>query len=216
MKKIILLFAILMLTGCSVNYTLTVREEDMTEKININIPMSETSAEIFYGQVDAFNSSYKIKTSTEGYNYIANLNRTFDYTDYVNSTFLSKCYDEVNITKKDSNITIKTSKYFHCIFMEDGLKTEKATVNIKTSLKVKESNADKVNDNVYTWFIDESNYTNKQIYLYISNSLIEVSDSTKNKVTNSLELISVMLIFIIPITILLLIIKVKTKGKNKI
>ena len=205
-----------MLSGCSVNYTLTINENEMTENVNVNLPMSESSEEIFYNQVDGFNDSYDIKTSTEGYNYIANFNRTLDYNDYTNSTFISMCYEDVNITNDDSGITIQTSDKFNCIIMDDGFKADKVSINIKTNQKVKDNNADKVNGDTYTWIINESNYTNKNIYLHINNSLIEVSDSVKNQTKGSIELISVILIFLVPIIILLIITLFKAKGKNKI
>lgn len=216
MKKIIMLLVVIMLTGCTVNYNVTIDKDNITENVKISVPMNEVDENTFSEQVSGFNSSYNIKTNVEDDNYIANLNRNFDFTNYNNSTFMNKCYDEVNITNTDSDITIKTSNTFHCIKMEDDFETQKVTVNIKTKLKVKDNNADEINGNTYTWIIDENNYADKQIYMQINKSLINVSDTVKKNTLSSLELIAVILIFVIPIIILAVVIWFKAKGKNEI
>ena len=100
--------------------------------------------------------------------------------------------------------------------MEDDFETQKVTVNIKTKLKVKDNNADEINGGTYTWIIDENNYADKQIYMQINKSLINVSDTVKKNTLSSLELITVILIFVIPIIILAVVIWFKAKGKNEI
>ncbi len=216
MKKLIMLFVIIMLTGCTINYNITINEDDIKENVKIIVPMIETDEDTFGEQINNFTNGYNIKTSTENDNYIATLNKTYDFTNYNNSTFMNKCYDEVTINNTNSDITIKTSEAFHCIEMEDDFEAQQVTINIKTKLKVKDNNADKVNGNTYTWIINEKNYTNKQIYMQINKEQINVSDTIKQNTSNSLELIAAILIFLVPVIILALVIWFKSKGKNEI
>lgn len=58
MKKIIMLFVVIMLTGCTVNYNVTIDKDNITENVKISVPMNEVEENTFSEQVSGFNSSY--------------------------------------------------------------------------------------------------------------------------------------------------------------
>ena len=62
-------------------------------------------------------------------------------------------------------ITLKTSKEFTC--MKDIEELVKVTIAIESNHKLKETNADKVKNNTYYWYIDKDNYENKPISLVL-------------------------------------------------
>ena len=74
-------------------------------------------------------------------------------------TAVAHCGGEM-IDKRIPQMTIEA-------LYREGSKPEDIIVNVRTNLTVLESNADKVNGNVYTWNINDQNYTNKPIYIKI-------------------------------------------------
>ena len=115
--------------------------------------------------------------------------------------------------------------------MDDGFYMDSVTITIKTDLTVLNSNADNVNDNTYTWIINENNYQNKPIILSIekpetNNNQENVISAENNTNDNHLAdsvvndspygLYVVLIVVIVLIIITVLFIKHKTNKANKI
>lgn len=182
-KRIILLIMILLLnTGCTSEYNLTIDNNVYQEKVNINgITSDELSNLNRDWQIpidkDEYNNisgdpSSEIKITGDTYSYnVSGNNLTFNY-DFTrstlnNSTAISICYDKATITNYEDSIVISTSSKVTCFNKYPYLTSIK--VNITTDKSVTSHNADSVNGNTYTWNINKGNSTDKSINMIINN-----------------------------------------------
>lgn len=182
-KRIILLIMILLLTtGCTSEYNLTIDNNVYQEKVNINgITSDELSNLNRDWQIpidkDEYNNisgdpSSEIKITGDTYSYnVSGNNLTFNY-DFTrstlnNSTAISICYDKATITNYEDSIVISTSSKVTCFNKYPYLTSIK--VNITTDKSVTSHNADSVNGNTYIWNINKGNSTNKSINMIINN-----------------------------------------------
>lgn len=161
-RNIILLLAITLLTGCTVNYNIefegnqiietisgTISKEEVEERDNgkgVNIYRS-----LLYDNQKVFenkNDLYTKEVTTEGN--IIHYNFTYKYLkDYQNSRIIQNCFSNPTIIETEEAYDIKLTGKFTC------LKGEKVTINLKSDYAIIENNANEVNDNVYTWIIDK-------------------------------------------------------------
>lgn len=219
--KILLLFC-LFLTGCSVTYNLTIDDNTFEENVVFAFSKSTTSySELsFYlndkipiGLSDDNKKFYnsEIKDVGDVYNLIYNFNHEEKFIE--NSYFVNNCYPNVSIINNNEIISISSGKGFNCFIGDDGLKADSVKINIKTDLKVLENNADEVNDNVYTWNINYTNYSSKEIILKLENSDKNTLENFKNNNGFLLTLV-VIVIFIIVVSIIIYLIVWYKKRKN--
>ena len=190
-KRILILITILLLTtGCTCEYNLTIKENTYKEEIIIT---GETKEEI-----SNFNNKWQIPISKEEYNKISlesdtngeytgeiynynlsNNRLTFKYdfskNQYINSTAVSNCYDMLTITNSNNRTIISTSSNTKCFENHPPLNNIK--INIKVDKPVISNNADRINGNTYTWNIDKSNANEKSINLIIDN---QTNDNENN------------------------------------
>ena len=168
MKKrviILLILVIFFVSGCSVNYNLSINE-DLSVNENITASEGSNSLKTKTGQDPkvAANSLYELY-KIEGINYnisttsddsitTSNVSTSFNSLEEYEDYFKSDIIKEVNITKKNSYITLE--------YKQDVALTEYASrsliydsieVNIEVPFKVTEHNADAVKGNTYTWNI---------------------------------------------------------------
>ncbi len=239
MKKLFLvIFFIFMATGCSANYDLIINENSIEENVSITIPKSVTDKATFQESIshprvvyyDA-GTYYNMNQNEDNSNYYVNYSYSHDINNYKDSSFLRTCYNSSGINITDNKIDISTSNEFKCINMDDGFYMDSVTITIKTDLTVLNSNADNVNDNTYTWIINENNYQNKPIILSIekpetNNNQENVISAENNTNDNHLAdsvvndspygLYVVLIVVIVLIIITVLFIKHKTNKANKI
>lgn len=200
-KRILMLIPILLLTtGCTCEYNLTIEENTYIEQITI---IGSTSDEI-----SSFNNQWQIpidkeeynnitlETDSNGeftgeiYNYNLSSNKlTFDYnfnqSQYIKSTAVSNCYDMLNITNSNNRIVISTSSNAKCFENHPPLTNIK--INIKVDKKVISNNADGINGNTYTWNINKSNAEDKSINLILEN---QSSDNSNNNNENNNQILT--------------------------
>lgn len=167
-KKIILLILVMLLfSGCSVNYDLYVNSDlTVNEKVTAyegadslktkTGQEAKAAANTFYDlyKIDGVNYSF---STVENNGLVTSITTTSfksleDYEEY----FKSDIVKEVNITKKDSNITIE---YKQNVPLNDyssrSLIYDDITVNLNIPFKVTKHNADSVKGNTYTWNINK-------------------------------------------------------------
>ena len=182
-KRIVLLLIILLITtGCTCRYNLTITNNVYKESISIT---AENSTEITNlnqkWQIPVDKEEYDVGTDpstktipvTNTYNYNfsgSNLKLNYDFTKntYVNSTAVFNCYKTLNIENYASSIIISTSKSATCFEKYPTLTKLVVTVNVDK--KVTSHNADSVSGSTYTWNINRDNYTNKAINLVLENN----------------------------------------------
>ena len=216
--KIALLVVILLsLTGCSFEYNIKINTNTITEK-NI-VYMSNASKDNIKQEVENLVSSYTGPTNSLGMysQSITEKNNTFSMSykktydtlnDYNNSLSFSTCYDNYKLLKEKEKIVLSTSKEFNCFSKYKEL--DSVTININSELEVISSNADEVNNNVYTWNINKSNANNKSINIVLKPNTEKVEHKKEFGVA-----LLILLVFII-FGLIVLLIRLKGKRKNKI
>ena len=141
------------------------------------------------------------------YGIVYNSNYTLD--EYNSSISFNDCFDHSKITLTNDEIEIATSTGFKCFETYEEL--EEVTVKVKTDYEVIDSNADKIEKDVYTWNITRENADNVQLNIRV-NSENRIKNSNDNKLQTIIFFVGILII----IALILLIIKVRGQRKNKI
>ena len=194
-KKIcLLLFILLLTTGCSCQYNLKIDGNVYKEAIYITGSNSE--------EIDNLNQKWQIPINKENYyigdkdtNY-SSFDSVYDYKlnnntlkfshdfnrdEFTNSTAVSICYKTITITNYEGNIIISTSNIAECFNSYPSLSN--LLINITVDKSVSNNNADSVNGNTYTWKLNRDNYKNKSVNLIYENkkdNKESTPDNTKN------------------------------------
>lgn len=219
-KILVLICGMFLLSGCSVEYNLTINKNTMEEDINAIFDKA-TESELASRMEPIRRSAYYNYDTRENEYYIFNkreddnniiLSYNYEYTgnNLYKSEAASRCYYKRIVNVTDENITINTDNQVACLFKDGEREIDDITVNIKTDLIVLENNADEVNNGVYTWYINDQNYTNKPIYIKIDKNIKE-----KENISNLTIVLFIFGIIVIGI-IVYIIIKFKYSKNNKI
>jgi len=207
-KKIILLILIvLMLCGCKaevnveINDTNTISESvDITAYQNNNYT-KEQIKNSFRNYLPAYAEdvivdtnpdeqvsgvSYYKKTETDlDTGYKINYSYNFNFSNYAKARTVKEGFKSstIQVNSPDKTILISTDSN-GLLYFSQYPDLEEVKVNIKTKYKVKENNADSVNNNVYTWVFNNST-NNKGIYLLLDTTSTIDSDEDETKKTNT-------------------------------
>ena len=220
-KSLVLLPIILLITGCNVEYNLTITKDSMTESSNFLYTDTAENRERLdyhwgidqsvYYDFDSKTTKYYEKSKIEKDNIIGlNLKYEFGGDNLQKSLLLNRCYYKKSITKTDEYIIITTDGNTMCFYQDLTKNIDTLTVNIKTDLKVLEHNADNVKKGTYTWYFDENNYQNHPI-----NIKMEIP---QDKEDNTFLLISlaVLIVFVVAASIFGLFVLYQKRKNNKI
>lgn len=176
MKKIIFLIFILILSGCSVDYTLTINNSTAEENIIINgnnitslpIPAYYTDQGPSGSEGD---ENFEIDDPTKYYqtdfkeNY-ATFTYSFPNNEYINSTASHHCFKSLKLIRNsNNNLMLNTSTSSSCFNYYEELDEINININISNTYQVVNSNADSKINNTYIWKINRSNYEDKYIHL---------------------------------------------------
>ena len=201
LKKIgILVCLLFILSGCTVNYNVTIDENNIKEDINVNdnITDNRTKEDIisFYNSwypvylYDGIIDDYSTKLDDAIYYNKSNIiengdtyNYTFSYNhklkDYPKTTIWSLYLLNNSFITDNNKISISSGKSIQ-IFNNSAITN--LNINITTNLKVLENNADRINDNTYTWEYNLNNYRSKSVKLVLAKeNNIEESPSNSNQ-----------------------------------
>lgn len=230
MKKKIILLAIFLftITGCTTQYDLIINESSFDESITITAPKSEfnrneiqvySEQKIPITQETTQTKFYSNSMTDDNLNYYLKLNYSHNIDTIKKSYFITKCYPNTSIIETPEQIEISTGSEFMCINIDDGWYNAAVQVNIITDLKVIENNADEIRDNIYTWNINENNYTNKPINIVMEKTSQEklknvVQNVQAHKASTELFIIYGIVGLLVIITVIL--IRIKIKKNNKI
>lgn len=202
-KKIFLILLLMLLTGCSANYTIVLNENNsVSEKLVTKLEDNENNYNKVLNLLKNNNISkknYKITREDDEIN-IEYDNTYKDINSYLLNSFLYKqVYDQIDLQMNNSKNTISTKNKF----MKDTISINKDNVtsldflqiNINSKLPVIYSNADSINDNVYSWVYDGSQ-TEKNINFSYKNvpTIITIK---------SILIISLMIVSILSISIII-------------
>lgn len=185
MKKYLLLFLVLLIvTGCNAKYDLEITNDTFSENIELKVDNSDVDEIEYFNNNNLLTNSttnnnvYYEKTSeNDGIYTLYNFKHTFTMDEYQNS-LASQFFSVFKVNEVDGYYTI-IAKNFQKYDGYDAV-PEEYEINIKTNYNVINNNADKVNNNVYTWTINKTNYKNKSIILQYTKT--EKKENIINKV----------------------------------
>lgn len=238
-KKIILLFVMMLITsGCEIEYNLEINGDNYNENTTVigntldaSENLTELKSKVLYDEympkpIPLFNDSviqsesnepiegvlYYEKEDLADENIVGvQFNGTFDSNNINNSTIINYAYGNFEIIDNENQIAITTDKKFKLFDQQPNL--DKVIINIKTNYKVIESNADEVNNNIYTWNINKNNYTDKPINIVMEKHPSQANSNINNA---SVELFIIIGSIVIVLVLIGLYIKFKTNKNNKI
>lgn len=218
-KIIILATTLILLTGCSATYDLYLDKNNITERTYIYDSTkklegleyydmdkgNEISIDLYANEVAAFENNFKyekeeIKTNN-GNNFGYRYNTSYKYNEFNKLSAVATCYDKIEI-KNDGNISVKTSNEFKCFDKYSLL--EDVTIRIHYTGKVLNTNADKVENDIYIWKITKDNYKNSGI--------IFTAEKVKTKIFSTFQIVGLIILTIL-IVITYLLYKRKNSGK---
>lgn len=125
-------------------------------------------------------SYYQKKVQDVGNGYRFNYSNRFKLETYKEAKSIKEGFKSANITfdKNEKSILISTDNNGLLYFNKYPLLTE-VKINITSSYIVKESNADSVNGNVYSWKLNRN--SKKNIYMLIDQSNVRTEISSNNE-----------------------------------
>lgn len=173
----------ILLSGCSVDYNLDIKNDKFIEKVNINInPQDKENGDVdlnvdsqlmgnrlkalidydVFSFFQNYSSVYDKKLIQEDGYEILELNYTYSDSNINNSNVINTCFENREVLKLENGYKISLSGYFYCLY-----NNEQITININTKDKVVSSNAINRSDNKLTWVINKNNFENVKIDLEI-------------------------------------------------
>ena len=213
-KKILLLIIPIILTGCSAKYDINFDEN----KIHDNIEIYEDSKKINTATEEQENQINDLLLDWEnGYDFykrelyttdkITGYRYTFDfnYDEYDAMSQLRRCYEEFEFNYETNKIRLITSDEFLCgTYYPD---TKEIEINITSKYEITSANADKHENNTYTWIVNKNNYKDHSINLII--------DKTKEYKEPKEKILSTKQILVLILFVVLVIILIIRKRRNK-
>ena len=231
-KRILIIMTLLLTTGCTCEYNLTINENTYTEEVII---IGENAEEI-----SQFDKEWQIPINKDEYNNMAGsdseykpngeiyalsiesnkitFNHNFIKSNYNNSTAVSNCYNKITITNYNNTTILSTSSKVDCFDKYPPLRNIK--VNIKVDKPVISNNADSINGNIYTWNITKNNSNDKSINLILENdnngkgNKTEIPDKTKTQKNKGKYDLYVFLIILLAVAFIGYKFIMKFKDKN--
>ncbi len=235
MKKLLIALSILLLTGCSVDYNLTVTNKgNVKEKFYVNVDNSkilESSTTIeeylnthaaMYAQNQG-NQNYHIKTKKAKPSSYFLVTRDYkDLDEYITSNTFRSMFNSASIERLGDYTTFITSKnaYLQSILNDELVSEDSKYDDFKISIKfyneVIDTNADVVDEknNVYTWELNDD-INNSYIYFKISSKVrhdVVILDYVK---TNLIAIIAISTILVLLVSSVLYL-YVKSKKNNEV
>lgn len=228
-KKIIFFSFILFLTGCSVNYKLTINKdstinEKVVAKENTNRMKSKTNLDekqsvTFLTNIYNRNKSdFKTSTKSDGYNTEVTAFLSYDSIEKYRDNFSTDIIKKVKVNR-DGDIVTLTAK--QSVKLDSNasrsLIYDDITVQIEVPFVVIDNNADQVNGNTYTWYIKKDKdiktirikYKDKEI----KNS---IKINVKNKDINIKYEVIFSVVIVLSLGLIFIILNHKNKKNNRI
>lgn len=185
-KGLILIIITLLLTGCKVEYSLTLNDKLILEEnikitpttdsdleelkdFKLNIPISKDIDDYSLFQEKDEEIKYYEKNKANNLISFSYKYKEKDYSDYIDSTLSNLAYEYISVSKiNDNELTLSSSKEFMLFNDYDTL--EEVKITIETNYKVLSTNADEVNRHKYTWYLTKDSAYGKGIYLKVNPS----------------------------------------------
>lgn len=222
--KITMLCLIFILTGCSVEYNLTINDDySISEKVvaseqtkrmeSLTRLKSDSAISYLYNMYKRDNEKINLNKDIGSKNTTVVATTSHSSIEEYSEKFTSDIIKKINI-EKDNDIVLLTANQSLSIDnnTDYSLIYDDIKINIYIPFKVIENNADQVSGNTYTWIIDKKSG--------LKNIRIKYNEGSKQnnvniKINNKTYNISYAIITISGIIVLLLIIILVVYTKNK-
>lgn len=187
MKKIILVVAsILLLTGCSVEYNLTIEEENITENISIIPENDEENSmlniynkpeEVFLNSPVYSESNEKLE-GVEYYSitkvlnaniYQMNLDYKYKFQDFINANIVNNSVSIFKFEKNGDIYILNTGANLKIFENYKSLNNVKISIKLSDKYQVILNNAITSENNEFIWYVDRSNFKTSPITLNFIN-----------------------------------------------
>ena len=223
-KKILFLCLIFILSGCSVEYNLTINEDgsisekvvaqEITNRMESSTRLKgEQAVNYLFNMFKRSDSNIKLASKNDDLNTYATVTNSLKSLEEYQNNFTSDVFDSVEIENDNGLVTIifkQTQKLGGNSSRE--LIYDDITVNITIPYVVKKHNASKVDGNTYTWEIKKNQNLKKIKISYEEGSK---KDSINIKINNKTYNINYGLVVISGIIVVLLVIVLVVFIKNK-
>lgn len=202
-KKILISMICLLLTGCSVDYTLDFDNGDIREKIiyefdeDIYKTAETMEGDSFYIEKELleenilalkdYDSYYDKKIDIIGNKSIVTLNYVYTYKNLISSYLINKCFENVIILNEENTYSLSLSGSFACFSSED------IQLKISSKNKVLSNNADYYQDGYYIWNLKIED-AEHEIKFLISKK--ELSDGISSFKLDGIKIIVIVLLII--------------------
>lgn len=224
-KRYFLVLLLLLLCGCENEYILTVNDDlTLNEKIILkedNLVIKEAGynpSEYIFQMKKAYEnnsnySNYKLDSKITKDTTVFTISQAnINYLAYPNNSIInSQLFSSMQIRNKEDRLTIEATGNNSRIYFtgNSSIKNKKATVIIKSSYPVINSNADSSKNGVYKWYFDSNSTKDINITFNTKRNLLQkLYYYFKSKI---IYLIGILLIVISIIYIIL-----RSKKNNKI
>lgn len=179
MKKLYLIILLLLITGCTANIEIEFSRDEVKETLLITGTKEYLKDKDLTSEFANFEKGFENYSKNLIYTSNSAISKEYTYTnDYDNyelMTFLTKCYDNVSVVRRQE-IVVSTTEEFKCFDMYPDL--EEVKIRIKSMYKAKNNNSDKREGKYYVWVINKDNYMDKPINITFSNEYDKVSASS--------------------------------------
>ena len=164
-KIFILMLTIILLSGCSVEYNLTINEDssvnervvakEVTNRMKAKTGLSEEqSINYLYEMFDRTGLKTSISSKKEVSTTIATVSGSHSSLEKYKNNFTSDVFNKVKVLKNKNNVTIEFDQSQKLSSTAArGLVYDDITINITVPFKVIKHNADRYKNDTYTWDI---------------------------------------------------------------
>ena len=226
-KKLIFFCLIFFITGCSVEYNLTINDDN---SINETVIASEKTKRMesltrlkgdsaityLYNMYKRNDKNMKINSTEDGNDTYSTVTTTHSSIDDYSKVFRSDVFNSVNVTRKNGIVTFETIQNnmlggdtSYPLIYDD------ITVNITIPFKVTENNADKVSGSVYTWKINKDEDLKEIKFSYKEgNKRNSLNLKINNKTYNVNYALIVSSVIIVVLLVIFSVVYMKNKKNN--
>ncbi|MBQ9024069.1 MAG: hypothetical protein IJ105_02470 [Bacilli bacterium] len=227
LKKITILLLIIISTGCSVEYNLTINEDySISEKVtalentkkmeSITRSKGEQSVTYLYNMFKRDNENINFTSNESSDNTSATATTTHNSIEEYSSKFKSDVFNKVNVTKNNGIVSLTTTQTTPLSDNDSySLIYDDITIKIYVPFKVLENNADETSGDTYIWKIKKNDELKTIKLTYDENSKKNNVNIKINNKTFSINYVIITISgIILVIAVIVLIVVMKNKKNN--